>query len=225
MFLTCTANWVWCPRVCVCVVWTDTEEGERSSCVGWFHPREFVLSQPDWQPHWCRRCLLGFLQVALVRPWATIPCWWPPCPQLRAGLWDPHAQSCRPSGQVHPWGIQPWLQQEEQHTLRAVRTRSAAPLLHSWGLQTCLANKEIVSKGLALNLAGLYGDCHLLPRSHSPGTWINLQGEAAEPQGLGADVWTIWLWTFAFPFLPFSPHHLMPFFEAEEIPFPNKVLY
>lgn len=57
------------------------------------------------------------------------------------------------------------------HPLRAARTRSGAPLLHPRGLKTCLANEEIVSKGLALNLGGLCGGCHLLPPSHSPGTW------------------------------------------------------
>lgn len=37
-------------RVCVCMVWTHTEDGVRTSCVGCFHPHEFVLSQL----HWCR---------------------------------------------------------------------------------------------------------------------------------------------------------------------------
>lgn len=42
-----------------------------------------------------------------------------------------------------------------------------SPPLHPLGLKTYLGNEEIISKGLALNLEGLYGVCHLLPPAHS----------------------------------------------------------
>lgn len=43
------------------------------------------------------------------------------------------------------------------HPLRTVRTRSGAPPLHPRRLKTYLATEDIVSKGLVLNLEGLYG--------------------------------------------------------------------
>lgn len=42
-----------------------------------------------------------------------------------------------------------------------------SPSLYPWGLKTYLAKEEIIFKGLALNLEGLCGLCHLLPSTHS----------------------------------------------------------
>ena len=99
------------------------------------------------------------------------------------------------------------------------------PPLHPRGLKTYLANEEIISKGLALNLEGPCGVCHLLPSSHrletrpgcrerqqTPGAWER----PCEPAELA-----LWLWTLAFLFPPFSPRRLTPSFEADQIPFPN----
>lgn len=99
--------------------------------VGWFHPHGFVLSQPDWQPHCCRKCLLGFLQVALVsmRPWATFPCSWPPWPQVLGwGLGCEiliQTASDWVGKSIHK-KIQPWHQQEA-----VWRSTTWAPIL--WG--------------------------------------------------------------------------------------------
>lgn len=46
-----------------------------------------------------------------------------------------------------------------------------SPPLHPRGLETYLANEEIISEGLALNLEELCGFCHLLPSAHRLETW------------------------------------------------------
>lgn len=150
-----------------------------------------LSSQPDWQPHWCRRCLLGFLQGSfhqhealghLPLLMATVGTG----ARLRAGLWDPHSNCCRLAGQVNPSG-DPALapaggcvrrQHMELPSSEDTLWSSPSPLL---GI-TNLLGKWIVSKGLALNPEGFYGGCHLLPSSQSPGTWPGCRERQQNPR-------------------------------------------
>lgn len=223
-------------RVCVCMVWTDTEDGVRSSCVGWFHPHGFVLSArlaatlvqevcagiSSGCP--CQHETLGHLPL-LMATLATGA-------QLRAGLWDPHS-SCKC---IHE-GIQPW------HP-RRLRGEAVQELPSSEGSEDTLRSSPSPPLGIT-NLFGKWRNClqrcctssrRTLWRLSSPAIAL----EPGQPAGRGskapgpgsrclnhrASPWMqMCLWTFAFPFLPFSPHHLTPSFKAEEILFPDKVLY
>lgn len=115
-----------------------------------------------------------------MRPWATFPCSWPP--------------------RVLGWGLGCEILKLLQTEWASISIRGPSPgssrrlcgeAIHElpsseggedtlWS--SYLANEEIVSKGLALNLGGLYGGCHLLPPSLSPGTWSACRERQQNPR-------------------------------------------
>lgn len=149
-----------------------------------------------------QRFVLGFLHVALVstKPWTTFPCSWPPWPQVLS--WGLGCEiliqtAAEGVGRCIHEEIQPWQQQEA-----VWRSSTWAPIL--WGSEDTLWSSPSPPLGIT-DLFGRWRNC--LQRSCTlsgrtlwrlpppaiqpePRTLASLQGEAAEPQGLGADVWT-----------------------------------
>lgn len=129
--------------------------------------------RPDWQMQWCRWCLLGFLQGALVslRPQAAFPRSW--LPSLAHGC---HAQGCLAEG----WAVRSSLKR-----LRPKWGFRAEPYV-AFQREVKLHKSHITSRGFFHPVTSK--QCRAFPE----GVMHRNQDSCITPANTTAALWLLW---------------------------------